>query len=254
VVAQSRNGVTYYLYADNYYYQYDTIDGGVVMTPDPTPPVDVPPGDPAPAPTPATYSLDGTRSLSITGDTREAFLYDLTAADPNSAGAQGYFLGTQVAGAKFDYVASADGASQAVAQVELSYDDPSALSVTDVNGQRRVDVTGGAASLTNLQDNTVNPVSLASGVRAVAFNYADATNQSIQSVVLTATDDSGNTTLLTFDGDGNSLDQAPDQSDSGSSARAFMPTPAAAAAQAQTQQQKVEESETFRALKNGFGW
>ncbi len=244
-----------YLYTDNGYYQYDNTDSGVVMTPDPTAPVDAPP-DPTPAPANQTtvYSQDGTRSIQVTGDNRDAYLYDLTVADPSSDAAQARFIGTQVAGVKFDYVTADGVATQAIQQIELSYDDPNALSTVDVNGQRRVDVSGDAqtASLINLADNTVDPVTLASGASAVSLTYQTTTDDSggstlsLQSIALTATDDQGNQTTLTFDQDGNSLDS------SSQSAPQTAPTPAPEAVQ--SLQQKFSGSETFRALKSGFGW
>jgi hypothetical protein len=196
--------------------------------------------------------------VQITGDNRDAYLYDLTVADPTSAAAQGRFIGTQVAGVKFDYVTSTadDGTTtQTISQIELSYDDPSALSVADFNGERRVDVAGDAknADLVNLADSTVDPVSLAAGVTATTLNYGtdDAGAQSLQSIALTVTDDSGNQTTLTFNRDGASLDAA-----SAQKTRVFKAMPSAAAEQSQLQtlQQKMEGSETFRALKAGFSW
>jgi hypothetical protein len=103
---QDGDGVVY-LYDGGVYYRYGQGDGGVVMTPDPTPPVDVPPGDPAPSNQTAVYSLDGTRSVQITGDAKDAFLYDLTVADPNSPAAQGKWLASGIASASF--VNGADG-------------------------------------------------------------------------------------------------------------------------------------------------
>ncbi len=124
---QGDNNVTY-VYNDGAYYQYGGNDSGVIMTPDPTPPVDVPPGDPTTTPVNQTtvYSLDGTRSVQITGDNRDAYLYDLTVADPNSAAGQGRYIGTQVAGVSIDYVTQTadDGAAaQVIQQIELRYDD-----------------------------------------------------------------------------------------------------------------------------------
>ena len=92
-----------YVYNNGSYYHYDTGNGGVIMTPDPTPPVDVPPGDPTTTPVNQTsvYSLDGTRSVQITGDGKDAYLYDLTVADPASPAAQGKYLASGVKSAAF---------------------------------------------------------------------------------------------------------------------------------------------------------
>jgi hypothetical protein len=240
-----------YLYDGSDYYQYDSGDDGVVVTPDPTQPVDVPPGGDEPAAA-ATYSLDGTRSVQITGENRDAYLYDLTVADPQSAAAQGRFIGTQVAGVKFDYVTADGAAAQSVSQIELSYDGGGAASVVDLNGERRVDVSGDtqSASLVNLADSTVNPVSLADGVTATTLTYGtdDAGAQSLQSIVLTVTDGAGNPSTLTFDRDGASLNASAQRG------RFVMPTAAAEQSKLQTLQQKLEGSDTFRALKAGFNW
>ena len=261
---QNPNGGMYYYDGDNYY-QYDSGDSGVVMTPDPTPPVDVPPGDPTPAPANQTqvYSLDGTRSIQITGDNRDAYLYDLPVADPQSDAAQGRYIGTQVAGVNIVYntqTADDGTTTQTVQQIELSYDDSSSVSVVDLNGERRVDVSGDAqtAVLNNLSDNTVDPVTLAAGASGTTLTYQQITDgsgnsvQSLLSITLTVTDDAGNQTTLTFDRDGAALDTSSSPTDPQSAARAVQPTPAPAAVQ--TLQQKMEGSETFRALKSGFGW
>ena len=90
-----------YLYTGGVYYQYGQGDGGVVMTPDPTPPVDVPPGDPAPVNQTTVYSQDGAHSIQIIGDNKDAYLYNLTVADPNSPAAQGKWLAAGVTGVRF---------------------------------------------------------------------------------------------------------------------------------------------------------
>jgi hypothetical protein len=255
---QSPDNVTY-IYTDGGYYQYDsTDDGGVVMTPDPTTPVVAPP-DPTPAPANQTtvYSQDGTRSVQVTGDNRDAYLYDLTATDPNSAAAQAKFIGTQVAGVKFDYVTADGVATQSIQQIELSYDDPAALSVVDINGERRVDISGDAlnASLINLLDSTVSPVTLASGASAPALSYATITDDSgnsslsLQSIAITVTDGSGLQTTLTFDRDGNSLN-TPAQSSTGAPPAAPTPAPSAI----QSLQNRFQGSAAFQSLKSGLGW
>jgi len=75
-----------YIYRDGSYYQYNDAVGGVVLNPDTTPPVEPPPADPTPAPAPAPdakayYSADGTRTVQVSGDTKDAYLYD-TAETP----------------------------------------------------------------------------------------------------------------------------------------------------------------------------
>ena len=259
---QNPNGVVYY-YDGNGYYQYDNSGSGVVVTPDPEPPVDVPPGNPTPAPANqiSVYSLDGTRSIQVTGDNRDAYLYDLTVADPSSQAAQGRYIGTEVAGVNIDYVTTTadDGTTtQAIQQIELSYDDSTAVSVVDLNGERRVDLSGDAqnAVLNNLSDTTVDPVFLAAGASGTTLTYQQSTDdsgntvQSLLSIALTVTDADGNQTTQTFDRDGAALDSSSFQS----STRVVKPMPTQAPAAIQTLQQKMDGSETFRALKSGFGW
>ena len=70
-----------FIYRDGSYYQYGNTVGGVVLNPDPTPPVEAPPADPEPAPAPAPetksfYSADGTRIVQVFGENKDAFLYD----------------------------------------------------------------------------------------------------------------------------------------------------------------------------------
>ena len=116
---------TLYLYVDGVYYRYDRGDGGVIMTPDPTPPVDVPPGDPAPVNQTSVYSLDGTRSVHITGDNKDAFLYDLTVADPNDLAAQGKWLASGIGAASF-----VNDDSGAVGRIVLTATDDSGAETT----------------------------------------------------------------------------------------------------------------------------
>ena len=259
---QNGDGVIY-VYTGNGYYQYGSSDSGVIMTPDPTPPVDVPPGDPTPAPANqiSVYSLDGTRSIQVNGDNRDAYLYDLTVADPQSDAAKGRYIGTQVAGVNIIYgTQTADDGTetQVIQQIELSYDDSSSVSIVDLNGERRVDLSGEAqtAVLSNLSDSTVDPLFLDSGATGVTMNYQQTSDESgagvrsLQSITLVLTDASGNQTTETFDPDGSSLDAPP--SPAQAPAKSFQPTSAPAAVQ--TLQQKFNGSESFRALKSGFGW
>lgn len=100
---QGPDGV--YVYTGGWYYRYGPATGGVIMTPDPTPPVEVPPGDSTTTPPPAdqasTYSTDGTRSIQVLGDSKDAYLYDLTVTDSNDPAAAGRWLASGVQDVKF---------------------------------------------------------------------------------------------------------------------------------------------------------
>jgi len=76
------------------------------------------------------------------GADRDAYLYDLTVADPTSAAAQGRFIGTQVSGVNITYVTANGISTKSILQIELSYDDSTSVSIVDLNGERRVDVAG----------------------------------------------------------------------------------------------------------------
>jgi hypothetical protein len=261
-------GGTLFVYNGGTYYRYGYGDSGVVMTPDPTPPVDVPPGGvPQPA-APSAYSLDGTRSVQIVGDNRDAYLYDLTLTDANDPRAQGTWLASGVTNASFAYTTQTndDGSTtQLLQQVTLSYDDPAATSTIDPNGERKVDVNGDAqnAYLYNLADNTVDPVFLAAGVNGVTMidvASQDASGESVQSlvqIVVATTDGDGNPASLTFDRDG-----AAASAGSASFSPMSLRRPAAAKRTTLTTpsavkalRQKLTGSEAFRALSSGLpGW
>ncbi len=249
-------GITYVI-IDNNYYRYGDNGGTVVVTPDPTAPVDVPPTAPD-APAPAQnqtmfYSLDGTRSVQILGDAKEAYLYDLTAADPASEQAQGRWLGSGVASAKFvadDKTADDGTVTQVLRQVELAYDDASKSAVADVNGEREVVVSGDARSayLNNLKDDSVDPVFLTDNETGVVlFNE----NSSLSLVIVTAKNEAtGVDDTLTFDRDG-----APFVAGIAKAARsASQPLALRAAATSRQMKQNVQASETLRALTSGFSW
>jgi len=78
------NAEVVYIYSGESYYRYEPTTGGVVMTPDQTPPVDAPPAEDQPAP-PADgakvyCSQDGSRCVDVSGDEARAYLRDT--ADP----------------------------------------------------------------------------------------------------------------------------------------------------------------------------
>jgi hypothetical protein len=135
---QGPDGV--YLYTGGWYYNYGPGDGGVILTPDPSTPVDVPPGgDTPPANQTAVYSDDGTRSIQIIGDTHDAYLYNLTITDSSDPAAQGVYLASQVTAAAF-----VNDASGAVSQVVLTVTDDAGNPTTET-----FDANGNAVSSAN---------------------------------------------------------------------------------------------------------
>jgi len=258
-----------YVYNNGVYYRYGQTGGGVIMTPDPTPPVEVPPSDPtaptAPANQVTVYSLDGTRSVQIQGEGRDAYVYDVTVADPNDPRGAPRWLASDVAGAEFVNAAQVapDGSTvETLGQIRLTYDDPASFSVVDPNGERKVDVSGDdkAATLSNLVDDSVDPLPLFVGVTGVTMNgqqIQDAsgeTIQKLQSITVNATDDAGNQTSITFDRDG-----APALA---GAARALpmsfvrpAPEQAKEAVQVRAIQRRSTGSAAFQALQSGMaGW
>jgi hypothetical protein len=243
-------GVVYVIIDDNYY-RYGNNEGTVIVTPDPTPPAEVPPGQPstpAPAPAQATfYSVDGSRSVQILGDRKEAFLYDLTVEDHNDARAKAQWLGTDVASAKFVYddKTGAGGApKQVIAHIELTFDEAGKTATVDPNGERAVIVSGDAqtADLYNLKDDSVSPVSLADGVTNVNLINQERTDaggevvQSLSLVVVSYKDADGAEKTKLFNRDGASL----------------IPAAPAAEPTGETQQMrlKLQSSPAFEALQN----
>ena len=221
-----------YVYTSGRYYRYGHSRGGVVVVPDPTPPVVVPPSrpaEPAPEPTPtpapptqptvptnpdqtAFFSLDGSRSVQILGERKEAYLYDLTVTDQDSPRARGRWLARDIKDVKFVYddKLGPDGSKiQTLRQIELTFTGSAELVVVDVNGERKVQVStdGNDAYLHNLEDDKVEPLFLASGVTEVKFiserqNAGEEVVQKLKMIMISAKDADGNESTLLFDRDG----------------------------------------------------
>jgi hypothetical protein len=173
-------------------YQNCTAAGnGVLMTPDPTPPVVAPPapteepeGVPPPEPPPdaadsprfADYSVDGSRAVEIIGEGGAAYLYDLTVAASSDSRRNGQWLSDGVKDSRFVYEDKlpTSGAATPVKQIELTYDGSSAYAVVDPAGERKVLVSGDdrEASLYDLRDPTKPPVLLARGTTDVSLVIA----------------------------------------------------------------------------------
>ncbi len=219
-----------YVIIDNNYYRYQDNAGTIITRPDQTQPVVTPPAEPNVPTTPAPdqdtmYSLDGTRSVQILGDAKEAYLYDLTATDSNGAAAGGRWLASGVKSAKFVYddKHETDGStSQVIRQIELDYEDPLIAAVADPNGERKIMITGTerSADLYNLDDETVAPQYLASGVSEIKLVNGESTDASgevtreLKLVIVTAKDAAGVDALMIFNRDGGPYDAAAPQAPS----------------------------------------
>ncbi|MDE2490172.1 MAG: hypothetical protein KGM24_04950 [Elusimicrobia bacterium] len=250
-----------YVLIDGRYYRYGDANGTIVMIPDATPPVDVPPSDPNAPASPgrtAFYSEDGTRSVLILGQDRDAYLYDLTVTDPNDARAAGRWLASGVKSVAFEYAdgTAADGsATKVLRQLDLSFDDPSVFAAVDPNGERKVQVEGIArdATLYDLADPAVAPSFLASAVSGITMfdqQSQDASGETVQRLTmlsLAATDALGRPVSLLFGPDGTSF---------GSSTRTFAPdAQRSAAPQIRTLERRSERNPALKALKAAVsGW
>jgi len=242
-----------YVIIDNNYYRYQDNAGTIVVRPDPTQPVEAPPAEPsAPAPAPdedTMYSLDGTRSVKIMGEAHDAYLYDLTATDPNGAAAGGQWLASGVKSAKFVYddKHEADGTTtQVIRQIELDFDDAKTAAVADPEGERKIVISGDgrSADLYNLKDETVPATWLADGVSEIKMvngetaNEAGETVRSLKLLIVTAKDADGVDSLMLFDRDGAVYDPS----------AAPEPAPSSPA-------QRLRASDAFNSLDSGkIGW
>ena len=237
---QNDSGVVYVV-IDGNYYQYQDDNGTIVVVPDPTRPVDVPPGPANPNQPASYYSADGTRFVTIDPTDGSAYLYDATVTDQSDPRSQGRLLGTGVSSAQFVY--GADGST--LAQINLTFTDGLTTAVVGPNGEREVTLPGdGTAVLTNLDDNTVSPVTLsqqASTVQLIDMPGQDASGESeqlISQIVVVQQDG----TSATFDQDGNGA------GNSFSASPASLRRPAQ---QVQTMQQHMLNSAAFKALQGG---
>jgi hypothetical protein len=235
-----------YLVIDGVYYEYNDANGTYVVVPDPTQPVVTPPGPVTPS-LPTYYSADGTRFVTVDPTSGDAYLYDATITDASDPQAQGIFLATGVSSAQFTYTTASDGTTQVLQQIDLSFTDGTTTAVADPNGQVLVTLPGdGTAVLTDLQDSSVDPVTLSQQAASVTMVDQDAQvsgedEQVVQQIVVTQQDG----TTAAFDPAGNAAN------DSLLSVRKPAPQPAQ---QVQTLQQRMQASPAFRALQNGFGW
>jgi hypothetical protein len=242
---QDVNGVMY-IVIDGNYYQYQDDNGTVVVVPDPTQPVDVPPGPVDPSQPASYYSADGTRFVTIDPTDGSAYLYDATVADPSDPRAQGRLLATGVSSVQFGY--ASDG-SQSLQQIDLTFSDGITTAVADPNGDRLITLPGdGTAVLTNLDDATVAPVTLSQEASSVSLidqagQDASGENGQVLRQIVVAQQDG---TTATFDQDGNAA------GNSLQLRRAALREPAA---QVRTMQQHVRGSEALKALQGGsFSW
>jgi len=245
---QDSNGVVY-IVIDGQYYEYQDNGGTVVVVPDPTQPVDVPPGPADPAQPVSYYSADGTRLVTIDPTDGSAYLYDATVTDPSDPRSQGRLLGTGVSSAQFTYSTAADGTTIVPLQINLTFSDGVTTAVADPNGEREVSLPGdGTAVLYNLDDSTVSPVTLsqqASSVSLIDQAGQDSAGENEQLLVQIVVAQQDGTTAA-FDEDGNSA---------GNSFSASPTSLRQPAAQIQSMQQHVRSSGVLKALQNGaFGW
>ena len=100
--------------------------------------------------------------------------------------------------------------SQVIRQIELDSIDPLIAAVADPNGERKIVITGSerSADLYNLDDETVAPQYLASGVSEIKLVNGETTDpagevtRELKLVIVTAKDDAGVDALMMFNRDG----------------------------------------------------
>ncbi|NNN05168.1 MAG: hypothetical protein HKL90_04635 [Elusimicrobia bacterium] len=238
---QNQNGGIYIVEGGNYY-QYQNDGGTVVVVPDQTPPVDPPPGPTAPAQAESFYSADGTRFVSLDPNTGAAYLYDATVTDASDPRAQGRFLASGVNSVQFNY---ADGQTQTLQQITLTFSDGTTTAVVDPNGKRGVWLKANIATLDNLEDSSVAAVTLsqqASSVQMVDQSGQNASGEQEQRLKQITVYQLDGTTAF-FDRDGN---QTWDR---------FQPSAnREPAGQAQSLRRRAQSSQAFQALQNGVSW
>ncbi len=234
---QNPDGNVYIVEGGNYYY-YRNDGGTVVVVPDQTPPLTPPPGPAAPAQTQSFYSADGTRFITLDPNTGAAYLYDATVADASDPRAKGRFLASGVDSVQFNY---ADGQSQTLQQITLSFSDGMTTAFIDPNGARGVWLEASVATLYNLDDPSIAAVTLsqqASSVQMVDQPGQDAygeQEQILEQIAVVQLDGS----TADFDRDGN---QTWGQ---------FQPSAyREPAGQVESLRRKAQSSEAFQALQN----
>jgi len=113
-----------YVYVNNNYYPYDEVVGGVTTVESrPRQPAAAPPSNPSAGK--AYYSPDGARMIQVFGDRDDAFLYDVTGAQPKFLA----YLAANVSSARFT-----GGASGKALTLLLDFKDGT-FAVFDENGQ-----------------------------------------------------------------------------------------------------------------------
>ena len=116
------------------------------------------------------YSPDGTRAVEVIGDDREAFLYDLT----TDRASQGQWLAAGVFNVRF--IKEGDEPSASLRQIELQFADTERRAVVDVNGERRIVISGPdrEAMFSSLEDDSIPNVLLGQNVIEIMLYNDDA--------------------------------------------------------------------------------
>jgi len=168
-----------YIYRDNYYYHYQSSPGGTLIVPDYTPAPYTPPAgyvpDPVTPVTPVTpapeaplpgdtyyYSLDGTRSIQVSGERATAVLFDLTAEDVDGLPKYLSYLGVGVDEVRFQN--DADGKVQNILTLWEDQAGTKQFSLFDANG---VALTGPAPVAAPAGSFAITPVEPIPAPRAI---------------------------------------------------------------------------------------
>jgi hypothetical protein len=248
-------GVTYW-YTDGGYYRYGDSDGGVVMQPDPTQPVDAPP-DQDNTPQPAVYtSADGTRTVTVSADGNQtAYLNDT--ADPPSF--QPVWLGDGVTSVTFKNDDQGNLSQILTVKADGSFDvyDQNGFAITNTaqpqvftspDGSRSVSISADGNGTATLSDTanppSFDPIVLNNGVTDVQFTSDDQGNLTGFTLVL----NDGTTAAYDQNGQAAAISApsvpAPDPNASGTNA------PAGPSSFSKS----ITNSAAFQALKGALNW
>jgi hypothetical protein len=112
--------------------------------------------------------------VEIVGEYREAFLYDLTTENPS----EGHWLAAEVFDVRFVMEeGEGENAPPVLGQIELAFAGPNERAVLDINGERKVVISGPErlAILSSLEDDATESVVIGRNVVEITMIHEDGT-------------------------------------------------------------------------------